>query len=261
VLLARRRGGETAVRAVRDAVRHARSTRVGRQRGSVRAVPAVGLLHGLSLPAGGRSGGDLRPDAHAPLAARPARMTGPAPIDLRRDTVTRPSPAMRRAMAEAEVGDDVLDGDPTTRRLEQRVAELLGQEAALFFPSGTQANQTGIALLTRPGTELVLDANAHLVYYVLPGVSSNYGLQTRRVVLGFRGAGPPARVGDPEAVGGRDAAVRHSRGGRAVRPRLQPEPPRRGPREREAPRGPPVRLSRGPTGSPRIQHRHAGSPA
>src|SRR6266571_4149137 len=69
-------------------------------------------------------------------------------IDLRSDTVTKPSSGMRRAMAEAEVGDDVLDGDPTTRRLEARVAELLGMEDALFFPSGTQANQTGVALLT-----------------------------------------------------------------------------------------------------------------
>jgi len=79
-------------------------------------------------------------------------------IDLRSDTVTKPSPGMRRAMAEAEVGDDVLDGDPTTRRLEQRVAELLGTEDALFFPSGTQANQTGVALGTEPGTELLLEA-------------------------------------------------------------------------------------------------------
>jgi threonine aldolase len=71
----------------------------------------------------------------------------PATIDLRSDTVTKPSPAMRRAMAEAEVGDDVLDGDPTTRRLEQRIAELIGTEDALFFPSGTQANQTGIWLV------------------------------------------------------------------------------------------------------------------
>ena len=64
-------------------------------------------------------------------------------IDLRTDTVTRPTAAMRRAMAEAEVGDDVLDGDPTVRRLEAHVAELLGKERALFFPSGTMANQTG----------------------------------------------------------------------------------------------------------------------
>lgn len=104
------------------------------------------------------------------------------PIDLRSDTVTRPSAGMRRAMAEAEVGDDVLDGDPTTRRLEQRTAELLGQEAALFFPSGTQANETGIALATRPGTELILEANAHLVHYEIAGVAAISGVQIRCVI-------------------------------------------------------------------------------
>jgi len=108
-------------------------------------------------------------------------VTATRPIDLRSDTVTRPSPAMRRAMADALVGDDVLDGDPTTRRLERRVAELLGQDDALFFPSGTQANQTGIALLTRPGTELIVEANAHLVHYELAGVAANWGVQIRPV--------------------------------------------------------------------------------
>ena len=102
-------------------------------------------------------------------------------IDIRSDTVTRPSPAMRRAMAEAEVGDDVLDGDPTTRRLEARIAELLGTEDALFFPSGTQANQTGIALVTEPGTELLLEANAHLVHYDLAGVAALSGVQIRPI--------------------------------------------------------------------------------
>ncbi len=104
-----------------------------------------------------------------------------APIDLRSDTVTKPSPAMRRAMADAEVGDDVLDHDPTTRRLEERVAGLLGKDDALLFPSGTQANQTGIALLTRPGTELLLEANAHLVHYELGGVAANWGVQIRPI--------------------------------------------------------------------------------
>ena len=108
-------------------------------------------------------------------------MTRSGPIDLRSDTVTRPSLAMRRAMAEAEVGDDVLDRDPTTRRLEERVAELLGKDEALFFPSGTQANQTGVALLARPGTELLLEANAHLVHYELAGVAANWGVQIRPI--------------------------------------------------------------------------------
>jgi threonine aldolase len=98
-------------------------------------------------------------------------------IDLRSDTVTRPSAAMRKAMAEAEVGDDVLDGDPTTRRLERRVAELLGKDDALFFPSGTMANQSGIWLHTRPGTELLLEADAHLVHYEIAGVAALSGAQ------------------------------------------------------------------------------------
>jgi threonine aldolase len=102
-------------------------------------------------------------------------------IDLRSDTVTRPSPGMRRAMAEAEVGDDVLDGDPTTRRLEQRTAELLGMEDALFFPSGTQANQTGVALCTTPGTELLVEADAHLVHFELAAVAALWGVQIRPV--------------------------------------------------------------------------------
>jgi threonine aldolase len=87
-------------------------------------------------------------------------------------------------MADAEVGDDVLDRDPTTRRLEERVAELLGMDDALFFPSGTQANQTAVALLAHPGTELVLDANAHLVHYELAGVAANWGVQIRPVATG-----------------------------------------------------------------------------
>jgi len=102
-------------------------------------------------------------------------------IDLRSDTVTKPSPGMRRAMAEADVGDDVLDGDPTTRRLEERIAELLGTEDALFFPSGTQANQTGIWLVTEPGTELLVEANAHLVNSELGGVAALSGAQIRPI--------------------------------------------------------------------------------
>lgn len=102
-------------------------------------------------------------------------------IDLRSDTVTKPSDAMRRAMTDAEVGDDVLDGDPTTRRLEARIAELLGLEAALFFPSGVQANQAAILLLGERGTELVLEADAHHVHYELAGVAALAGVQIRPV--------------------------------------------------------------------------------
>jgi threonine aldolase len=102
-------------------------------------------------------------------------------IDIRSDTVTRPTPAMRRAMAEAEVGDDVLDGDPTVRRLEARVAALLGKEAGLFFPTGTMANQTGIAVQSTPGTEALLDANAHIIHWEMAGAAAICGVQVRGV--------------------------------------------------------------------------------
>ena len=105
----------------------------------------------------------------------------PAAIDLRSDTVTRPSAAMRRAMAEAVVGDDVLDHDPTTLQLEERIAGLLGKEAALYFPSGTQANQTGIRLISRPGTEVLLEANAHLLHYEIAGLADISRVQVRPV--------------------------------------------------------------------------------
>jgi threonine aldolase len=83
-------------------------------------------------------------------------------VDLRSDTVTRPTPGMRAAMAEAPVGDDVYGEDPTVGLLEQRVAELLGHEAGLFVPSGSLGNQLGVRLLVRPGQELVCDSLAHV---------------------------------------------------------------------------------------------------
>jgi threonine aldolase len=108
-------------------------------------------------------------------------MTADRRVDLRSDTVTRPGAGMRRAMAEAEVGDDVLDGDPTAQRLEARVAELLGMERALFFPSGTQANQTGVLLVSEPGTELLAEAHAHVIDYEMAGVALLAGVQVRPV--------------------------------------------------------------------------------
>ncbi len=103
------------------------------------------------------------------------------PIDIRSDTVTRPTAAMRRAIAEAEVGDDYLDGDPTTRRLEARVAELLGKERALFFPSGTMANQCAINVLSRRGTEIFADINSHIVDWEMVGAAAISGVQIRTV--------------------------------------------------------------------------------
>ncbi len=83
-------------------------------------------------------------------------------IDLRSDTVTKPTPAMRQAMFEAEVGDDVYAEDPTANRLEARAAEVIGKEAALFVPSGTMGNTIAIKLLTEHGQEVICDSRAHI---------------------------------------------------------------------------------------------------
>lgn len=90
-------------------------------------------------------------------------MTGVA--DFRSDTITRPTPAMRRAMADAEVGDDVFGEDPTVRALEERVAALLGHEAGLFVPSGTMGNEIAVCVHTRPGDEVIVEATAHIFLY------------------------------------------------------------------------------------------------
>jgi threonine aldolase len=100
-------------------------------------------------------------------------------IDLRSDTVTQPTAGMRRAMAEAEVGDDVLDGDPTARRLEERTAALLGKPAALFFPTGTMANQAGIWVLAEHGTEILVHEDSHIVNMELAAAAALCGVQPR----------------------------------------------------------------------------------
>ena len=102
-------------------------------------------------------------------------------IDLRSDTVTRPTPAMRRAMADAEVGDDVLDGDPTVRRLEERVASMLGKAKALFFPTGTMANQAALWLVGERGTEVFCHDDSHIVNWEIAGAAGLIGLQPRLV--------------------------------------------------------------------------------
>ncbi|MBT8462345.1 MAG: aminotransferase class I/II-fold pyridoxal phosphate-dependent enzyme [Gemmatimonadetes bacterium] len=104
-----------------------------------------------------------------------------AAVDLRSDTVTRPSPGMRRAMADAVVDDDVLGKDPTADRLERRVAELLGKDAALFFPSGTQANQAAVILHTHPGTEAVCEAESHVFHYEYADAAWLAGVQLHPV--------------------------------------------------------------------------------
>ncbi len=100
-------------------------------------------------------------------------------IDLRSDTVTRPTPEMRRAMAEAEVGDDVLGDDPTVQRLEEIAAAKVGKEAALFTPTGTMSNNIAIHVLTRPGDEILLDWDAHSMCYEVGAPAIISGVQTR----------------------------------------------------------------------------------
>jgi threonine aldolase len=105
----------------------------------------------------------------------------PATVDLRSDTVTRPSAAMRRAIAEAEVGDAVLGDDPTVNELERFAAELLGKERALFFPSGIMANTTALMLHAAPGTEAVIDAGGHILNYEEGAAAALGGVQLRAV--------------------------------------------------------------------------------
>jgi len=107
-------------------------------------------------------------------------------IDLRSDTVTHPTPEMRRAMAEAEVGDDVLGDDPTVARLEARVCEVLGKEAAVYMPSGTMTNQAAIRAWTEPGDEIILEATAHSYFYESGAPAALAGVMCR-LIEGERG--------------------------------------------------------------------------
>src|ERR1043165_4683354 len=93
-------------------------------------------------------------------------------IDLRSDTVTRPTPAMRRAMAEAEVGDDVYGEDPTVNRLQDRAAEIFEKEAALFMPTGSMGNQIAVKLHTRPGQEVVIEERGHIFNYEMAAMAA-----------------------------------------------------------------------------------------
>lgn len=113
-------------------------------------------------------------------------MSHDRPIDLRSDTVTRPSPEMRRVMAEAQVGDDVFGDDPTVNRLQERVASMLGKEAALFVPSGSMANETAIRAQTQPGDEIIVHADSHVYHYEAGAPSALSGCSLR-LVNGDRG--------------------------------------------------------------------------
>jgi threonine aldolase len=103
------------------------------------------------------------------------------PIDLRSDTVTRPTSAMRSAMAEADVGDDVFGDDPTVRRLEARIAEMLGKETALYVPSGTMGNQLGLRVHCQPGDEFLCETNCHILCYEQAAYAQLFGLAAQPV--------------------------------------------------------------------------------
>jgi threonine aldolase len=105
--------------------------------------------------------------------------SGPEIVDLRSDTVTTPTPEMRRAMADAEVGDDAYGEDPTVRRLESLAAGLLGKEAALYVPSGTMANQLALRVLGRPGTEVLCGERSHVYRYEHAAAAGNARVQLR----------------------------------------------------------------------------------
>jgi len=120
-------------------------------------------------------------------------------IDLRSDTVTRPTPAMRKAMAEAEVGDDVFREDPTVRLLEELAAARTGKEAALFVPTGTMGNQIAVNVWTRPGQEVILEERSHIF---------NYEMGTMAVFSGVL----------PRPIRGQDGVLQAEAVGRAIRP-------------------------------------------
>lgn len=140
-------------------------------------------------------------------------------IDLRSDTVTRPTPQMRRAMVDAEVGDDVFADDPTVIALQEKTAALFGHEAALFTPSGTMANQIALQLLVKPGEELLADANAHILAYEM-GAAAALGGVTTRTYHDFGQIAGMVRAPGPYNVGTAAVAVEqtHNLGGGTVIP-------------------------------------------
>ncbi len=143
------------------------------------------------------------------------------PVDLRSDTLTRPTAGMRAAMAAAEVGDDVYGEDPSVNRLERQVAELFGHEAAVFVPSGTMGNQICLRLVVPPAAELLCDADAHVVTYEHGGAAQHGGIQSRTVPGGLMDAAavePYLRPDGWGTVATRAVSVEqtHNRGGGAV---------------------------------------------
>jgi threonine aldolase len=146
-------------------------------------------------------------------------------IDLRSDTVTRPTPAMRAAMAAAEVGDDVFGDDPTVNRLQDRLAEMLGKEAALYVPSGTMSNQIAVRLHCQRGDELICESQCHIFNYEQGGAAQLSGVSARAVegkfgVLDLAQISGLVRADDPHCTPTRLVCLEntHNRGGGRVLP-------------------------------------------
>ena len=132
----------------------------------------------------------INPARSSAIAPRLLESADMKTIDLRSDTVTRPTEAMRKAMASAEVGDDVYGEDPTVNRLQEVAAELTGKETALFVTSGTMGNQAAIAAATRPGDALLVGDDAHILLYESGAGSALWGVQVETLGVGgfFSGA-------------------------------------------------------------------------
>jgi threonine aldolase len=142
-------------------------------------------------------------------------------VDLRSDTLTRPTPGMRAAMAAADVGDDVYGEDPTVNALEEHVAGLFGHDAAVFVPSGTMGNQICLRLVVPPAGELLCDADAHVVTYEHGGAAQHGGIQSRTVAGGLLNVAAVAAALRPEGWGTVPTSAvsveqTHNRGGGAV---------------------------------------------
>ena len=151
-----------------------------------RGMPIVVLVDSGTASAAEIVAGAVQDNKRAVLVGSPTYGKGSAQsiypmtdgfVDLRSDTVTRPTPEMRRAMAEADVGDDVYGEDPTVNALQEAFAARVGKEAALFVPSGTMGNQLALRLLTRPGTGVVAGRRQHVVVYENAAAAYNAGVQ------------------------------------------------------------------------------------
>src|SRR5437762_1916453 len=151
-------------------------------------------------------------------------------IDLRSDTVTRPTPEMRRAMAEAEVGDDVLGDDPTVIKLQEKVAQIMGKQAACFVPTGTMANQTSIRSQTDHGDEIIAHEDSHIVHYETGGPAALSGCMIRAAkgASGLYDVDQVEALYRPETIHAPRTSLlvvenTHNRGGGAIWPLAQVE--------------------------------------